>query len=90
MVKDAEALKAKLQHRNERDGAFFKISKDPRITRVGKILRKYSLDEIPQLWNVLVGDMSLVGPRPPLTYEVEQYQLEYLRRLDVSPGVTGL
>ena len=90
MVADAEARKAKLQHLNERDGVLFKISNDPRVTRIGAFLRKYSLDEIPQLWNVLNGDMSLVGPRPPLAHEVEKYELDYLRRLDVAPGITGL
>jgi exopolysaccharide biosynthesis polyprenyl glycosylphosphotransferase len=90
MVTDADKLKAKLQHLNERDGILFKISNDPRITRVGRYLRKYSLDELAQLWNVLKGDMSLVGPRPPLATEVKQYELEYLRRLEVAPGITGL
>ena len=90
MVADAEARRAKLQHLNERDGILFKISNDPRVTPVGAYLRKYSLDEIPQLWNVLNGDMSLVGPRPPLAHEVEKYELDYLRRLDVAPGITGL
>jgi exopolysaccharide biosynthesis polyprenyl glycosylphosphotransferase len=90
MVTDAEQLKAKLQHLNERDGILFKISNDPRITRIGRYLRKYSLDELAQLWNVFKGDMSLVGPRPPLASEVKQYELEYLRRLEVAPGITGL
>jgi exopolysaccharide biosynthesis polyprenyl glycosylphosphotransferase len=90
MVSDAEKLKAKLQHLNERDGILFKIRADPRITRVGRYLRKYSLDELAQLWNVLKGDMSLVGPRPPLAGEVHQYELEYFRRLEAAPGITGL
>jgi exopolysaccharide biosynthesis polyprenyl glycosylphosphotransferase len=90
MVTDAEELKAKLQHLNERDGILFKIQNDPRITRVGRYLRKYSLDELAQLWNVLKGDMSLVGPRPPLASEVKQYDFEYYRRLEVAPGITGL
>jgi exopolysaccharide biosynthesis polyprenyl glycosylphosphotransferase len=90
MVTDAEALKAKLAHLNERDGVLFKIKDDPRITRLGRVMRKYSLDELAQLWNVLRGDMSLVGPRPPLASEVQQYELEYLRRLEVAPGITGL
>ena len=90
MVQDAEHRRETMGHLNERDGVLFKISADPRITSVGRWLRKYSLDEIPQLWNVLKGEMSLVGPRPPLANEVAQYQLEYLRRLDVSPGITGL
>ena len=90
MVADAETRKAEVAHLNERDGVLFKIANDPRVTRIGLRLRKYSLDEIPQLWNVLSGDMSLVGPRPPLAREVEQYELGYLRRLDVAPGITGL
>jgi exopolysaccharide biosynthesis polyprenyl glycosylphosphotransferase len=90
MLSNAEALKASLQHLNERDGVLFKIANDPRITRIGRTLRKYSLDELPQFWNVLKGDMSLVGPRPPLADEVRQYELEHLRRLDVLPGITGL
>jgi exopolysaccharide biosynthesis polyprenyl glycosylphosphotransferase len=90
MCCDAEKLKERLQHKNERDGILFKIANDPRITRVGRILRKYSLDELPQFYNVLRGDMSLVGPRPPIASEVEQYDLAHLRRLDVLPGMTGL
>ncbi len=90
MVVNADELRSKLEHLNERDGVLFKISNDPRITRVGRFLRKYSLDELPQLWNVLKGDMSLVGPRPPLASEVKQYELDHLRRLDVLPGITGL
>jgi exopolysaccharide biosynthesis polyprenyl glycosylphosphotransferase len=90
MVHNADKLKADLEHMNERDGVLFKIAKDPRITRVGRVLRKYSLDELPQFYNVLKGDMSLVGPRPPMAAEVEQYDLAHLRRLDVLPGITGL
>ncbi len=90
MCADADELKEKLKDQNERDGILFKIANDPRITRVGRILRKYSLDELPQFYNVLRGDMSLVGPRPPLASEVEQYDLAHLRRLDVLPGMTGL
>jgi exopolysaccharide biosynthesis polyprenyl glycosylphosphotransferase len=90
MVVNADALKDQLAHLNERDGILFKIEKDPRITRVGQFLRKHSLDELAQLWNVLRGDMSLVGPRPPLASEVKNYQLDSLRRLDVAPGITGL
>jgi exopolysaccharide biosynthesis polyprenyl glycosylphosphotransferase len=90
MVEDAEQKRKDLQHMNERDGVLFKITKDPRVTGVGAWLRKYSLDELPQLWNVLKGDMSMVGPRPPLAAEVEKYDLAHLRRLDVLPGITGL
>jgi exopolysaccharide biosynthesis polyprenyl glycosylphosphotransferase len=90
MVQNADKLKADLEHMNERDSVLFKIKRDPRITRVGKVLRKYSLDELPQFYNVLKGDMSLVGPRPPMAAEVEQYDLSHLRRLDVLPGITGL
>ncbi|WP_345945239.1 sugar transferase [Granulicella sp. dw_53] len=90
MVPDADKLKADLAHMNERDGVLFKIEKDPRVTTIGRILRKYSLDELPQFYNVLRGDMSLVGPRPPMAAEVQQYDLAHLRRLDVLPGITGL
>ena len=90
MCANADKLKKDLEHKNERDGILFKIANDPRITRVGRILRKYSLDELPQFYNVLRGDMSLVGPRPPIAAEVEQYDLTHLRRLDVLPGMTGL
>ena len=90
MVVNADALKKDLEARNERDGILFKIVNDPRVTRVGRCLRKYSLDELPQFYNVLRGDMSLVGPRPPIASEVEQYDLSHLRRLDVLPGMTGL
>jgi exopolysaccharide biosynthesis polyprenyl glycosylphosphotransferase len=90
MVVNAEELKAKLQSLNERDGILFKIAHDPRITRSGRYMRKYSLDELAQLWNVLKGDMSLVGPRPPLASEVKQYELDYLLRLEAAPGITGL
>ncbi len=91
MVKDADRLKPALLGKNEvKDGIIFKIKKDPRITPVGRLLRKYSLDEIPQLLNVLKGDMSLVGPRPPLPEEVGCYSHLYMDRLSVRPGITGL
>jgi exopolysaccharide biosynthesis polyprenyl glycosylphosphotransferase len=90
MCADADEQKKDLIGRNERDGILFKIANDPRITRAGRFLRKYSLDELPQLYNVLRSEMSLVGPRPPVASEVEQYDLSHLRRLDVLPGMTGL
>lgn len=90
MYVDAEERLDELQHLNEIKGAMFKIKNDPRITRVGKYIRKYSLDELPQLWNVLKGDMSLVGPRPPLKNEVERYSNYDRQRLLVRPGCTGL
>jgi len=90
MVADAETRRAEVMHLNERDGVLFKIRNDPRITKLGHFLRKYSLDELPQFFNVLHGDMSVVGPRPPLASEVQKYQLSHLRRLDVTPGITGL
>ena len=90
MVRDAEGMKQALAAMNERDGILFKCSNDPRVTRLGRFLRKYSLDELPQFLNVLRGEMSLVGPRPPITSEVEKYELEHFRRLEVLPGLTGL
>jgi lipopolysaccharide/colanic/teichoic acid biosynthesis glycosyltransferase len=89
MVPNAEALKEKYAHLNELQWPDFKITNDPRITKVGKILRKTSLDEIPQLINVLKGDMSLVGPRPT-SFGAETYKLWHTERLDVIPGLTGL
>jgi len=90
MVKNADGLKEKLRERNQRRGPFFKISDDPRITRAGHFLRRYSLDELPQFWNVLIGEMSLVGPRPHPLDDFSAYAIEHLRRLDVTPGITGL
>ena len=90
MVSNADQLRASLNHLNEREGVLFKITNDPRITRVGRFLRKYSLDELPQLWNVFRGDMSLVGPRPALPSEVREYSPEHVRRMMVPPGITGL
>ena len=90
MVEDAEALKESLMHLNELEGPVFKISKDPRVTRVGSFLRRTSLDELPQLINVLRGDMSLVGPRPPLPCEVEKYEGWQREKLSVLPGITCL
>ena len=90
MLKDAEARKTELEHLSEGPGLLFKLRKDPRVTPVGVFLRRYSLDELPQLWNVLKGDMSLVGPRPALPSEVEQYDDWVLNRLRVKPGMTGL
>jgi exopolysaccharide biosynthesis polyprenyl glycosylphosphotransferase len=90
MVRDAEKRRADVMHMNERDGVLFKITNDPRITKLGRFLRKYSFDELPQFYNVLRGDMSIVGPRPPLASEVQEYKLSHLRRLDVMPGITGL
>lgn len=91
MYVDAEAQLEKIIHLNERkDGLMFKVKNDPRITKVGRFLRKTSLDELPQLFNVLRGEMSLVGPRPPLPREVEQYATHHRQRLEVLPGITGL
>ena len=90
MVGDAEARKVELQHLNEASGAAFKIEDDPRITGVGTFLRRSSLDEFPQLWNVLCGQMSIVGPRPQIPEEVSQYTPAQARRLLVKPGLTCL
>lgn len=88
MVKNAEELKAKLAAQNEMSGPMFKMKDDPRVTKVGKFIRKTSIDELPQLINVLKGDMSLVGPRPSLPKEVENFEDWMLRRLEVKPGLT--
>jgi lipopolysaccharide/colanic/teichoic acid biosynthesis glycosyltransferase len=88
MVNKAETLRAQIADRNEMDGPVFKIKDDPRITRVGKFLRKTGLDELPQLFNIIHGDMSFIGPRPPIQDEVEQYERWQLRRLSMKPGIT--
>lgn len=90
MVTNAEALLSELKGKNEIEGAMFKMKDDPRVTRIGKFIRKTSVDELPQLWNVLKGDMSLVGPRPSLPSEVEEYSRYDRQRLLVTPGCTGL
>ncbi len=90
MVADAEDRRAELEAHSEGNGVLFKIRADPRVTRVGALLRRYSLDELPQLWNVVRGEMSLVGPRPPLVQEVVAYSADATRRLRVRPGMTGL
>ena len=90
MVQEAEELKKRLLHLNEVDGPAFKISDDPRVTRIGKFMRRTSVDELPQLWNVLRGDMSLVGPRPPLPCEVEHYETWQREKLRAVPGITCL
>ena len=90
MIVNADQMVEQLEEQNEIDGAMFKIKDDPRVTKIGHTIRKYSLDELPQLWNVLKGDMSLVGPRPPLPSEVEEYTDYDKQRLLVMPGCTGL
>ncbi|MEH6858293.1 sugar transferase [Priestia megaterium] len=90
MVTDAELKLKDLLEKNEISGAMFKMKEDPRVTKIGRFIRKTSLDELPQLWNVLKGDMSLVGPRPPLPREVEEYTTYDCQRLLVTPGCTGL
>ena len=90
MVVDADKMLDKLEDQNEIDGSMFKIRDDPRVTKIGHVIRKYSLDELPQLWNVLIGDMSLVGTRPPLPSEVAEYTDYDKQRLTVMPGCTGL
>jgi exopolysaccharide biosynthesis polyprenyl glycosylphosphotransferase len=90
MVVGAEQLLPELMDQNEADGPLFKMTNDPRVTRVGRILRKTSIDELPQLWNVLRGDMSIVGPRPALPSEAEHWTPELHERLQVLPGITGM
>ncbi|MEW4272100.1 sugar transferase [Priestia megaterium] len=90
MVTDAEEKLAELLRLNEVSGAMFKMKDDPRVTKIGKFIRKTSIDELPQLWNVLKGDMSLVGPRPPLLREVNEYTNYQMQRLLVTPGCTGI
>ena len=90
MFTNAEEIKAQLMSKNESDGPVFKMKQDPRVTKVGRIIRKLSLDELPQLFNILFGDMSLVGPRPAVTKEVLQYTQHQLGRLNAIPGLTGL
>lgn len=89
MFLDAEDELAALVSANQADGPLFKLHRDPRVTRVGRFLRRYSIDELPQFWNVLVGDMSVVGPRPPLPVEAQTYDGIVVRRLAVKPGITG-
>lgn len=90
MYADADERKKELEHLNKMKGAMFKIEDDPRVTPIGRIIRKYSLDEFPQFWNVLKGEMSLVGTRPPTLDEVKQYENHHWRRLSIKPGITGL
>ena len=90
MVPNADALKAQLMAQNEMSGPVFKMRRDPRITPIGRFLRKFSLDELPQLWSVLKGDMSLVGPRPPLESEYAAFTEQQQRKLEVKPGITCL
>lgn len=90
MVTNAESILEELLPHNEIEGAMFKMKEDPRVTRVGRLLRRWSIDEFPQFWNVLSGEMTLVGPRPPLPREVKDYTSYELQRLSVTPGCTGL
>lgn len=90
MIVGAEAQLSELVGQNEGSGVLFKMKDDPRVTRIGRILRRFSLDELPQLFNILAGSMSLVGPRPPLPREVDAYEGDVRRRLLVKPGLTGL
>lgn len=90
MTVDADRLRDQLRAQNEVDGAAFKLTDDPRVTRVGRVLRRFSMDELPQLWNVLLGQMSLVGPRPHPRDDVERYSDWHFQRLNAKPGMTGL
>ncbi len=90
MYIDAEERKSELMEQNEADEVVFKMKNDPRVTTVGRIIRKLSIDELPQLFNVIKGEMSMVGPRPPIPNEVSQYEFEQMRRLSAMPGITGL
>jgi len=90
MFNEAHALKEKIRHKSEVSGPVFKIKKDPRVTRIGRFMRRYSIDELPQFINVLKGDMSLVGPRPPTPDEVEKYEYWQMQRLNITPGITCL
>lgn len=90
MYVDAEERKKELMAQNEMNGLMFKMTDDPRITRVGKFIRKTSIDELPQFWNVLCGDMSLVGTRPPTVDEYDRYESHHKRRLSMKPGITGM
>jgi len=90
MIVDAEEIKDQYSHLNEQSGPVFKIKNDPRLTSVGKFMRKYSIDELPQLFNIMLGSMTLIGPRPPVPSEVSEYKDNHLRRLSMKPGITGL
>jgi exopolysaccharide biosynthesis polyprenyl glycosylphosphotransferase len=90
MFIDAEERKEELMKLYQADDVIFKMKDDPRVTQVGRLIRKFSIDELPQIFNVIKGDMSLVGPRPPVPYEVNQYKYDVRRRLDAVPGITGL
>jgi len=90
MIEDAHSRREEVSHLNEMTGPVFKAKDDPRVTAVGRVLRRFSLDEIPQLWNVFRGDMSLVGPRPPIPEEVANYHRWHRRRLSMKPGLTCL
>ncbi len=88
MYVDADRRRSELEAKNEKEGPIFKMKDDPRVTPIGRVLRRYSLDELPQIFSVLTGEMSMVGPRPPLPCEVEQYDAFAMRRLSVKPGIT--